>query len=65
MAETNPSTLRAAKSQSARRCLAVLHKVQRLLLAHSCPGGVRWHVRSWRKLTPHSKAHPLANRSTD
>ena len=24
--------------------------------------GVRRHVRSWRKPTPHSKAHPLANR---
>ena len=25
--------------------------------AHSCPGRVRRHVRSWRKPTPHSKAH--------
>ena len=23
---------------------------------------VQWHVRSWRKPTPHSKAHPLVNR---
>ena len=26
------------------------------------PGRVRRHVRSWRKPTPHSKAHPLVNR---
>jgi hypothetical protein len=26
--------------------------------AHSCPGRVRRRVRSWRKPTPHSKAHP-------
>jgi hypothetical protein len=32
------------------------------LSAHSCPGRVRRHVRSWRKLTPHSKAHPLVSR---
>ena len=29
---------------------------------HSCRGRVRRHVRSRRKLTPHSKAHPLVNR---
>ena len=27
---------------------------------HSRPGRVRRHVRSWRKPTPHSEAHPLA-----
>jgi hypothetical protein len=27
-----------------------------------CVGRVRRHVRSWRKPTPHSKAHPLVNR---
>ena len=32
------------------------------LLALSCPGRVRRRVRSWRKPTPHSKAHPLINR---
>jgi hypothetical protein len=31
-------------------------------LAHSCPERVRRHVRSWRKPTPHTKAHPLVNR---
>ena len=28
----------------------------------AAPGRVRRHVRSWRKPTPHSKAHPLVNR---
>ena len=32
-------------------------------MAHSCPGRGRRHVRSWRKPTPHSKAHRLVNRS--
>jgi hypothetical protein len=35
---------------------------ERLVVAHSCPGRVRRHVRSWRKATSHSKAHPLVNR---
>ena len=47
----------AAKMRSAGGHLFALR-----LLAHSCPGPVRRHVRSWRKPTPHSKAHPLVNR---
>ena len=31
-------------------------------MAHSRLGRVRRHVRSWRRPTPHSKAHPLVNR---
>ena len=41
--------------------LGLLH-CTRLHMAHSCPGRVRQHVRSWRMPTPHSKAHPLVNR---
>ena len=40
----------------------ILGSTKLRLLAHSCPGRVRRHVRSWRKPTPHSKAHPLVNR---
>jgi len=29
-------------------------------LAHSCPGRVRRHVRSWRKPTLHFQVHPVA-----
>jgi len=34
----------------------------RIWLHIAAPERVRRHVRSWRKPTPHSKAHPLVNR---
>jgi hypothetical protein len=42
--------------------LAVFLHCKMTRLAHSCPGRMRRHVRSWRKPTPHSKAYPLVNR---
>ena len=40
----------------------MLHLQESAYGAHSCPGRLRRHVRSWRKPTPHSKTHPLVNR---
>jgi len=59
---TSARSLHSLARKSAGSTLLRRRLKQWRLLAHSCPGRVRRHVRSWRKPTPHSKAHPLVNR---